>query len=50
MTLEGSVAEYMSHMQKRKFRRILHIYEYPVLQEKDDLRIDCQIDFQPIIK
>lgn len=49
MTLEGSVAEYMSHMRKRKFAAF-YIYEYPVPQEKDDLRIDCQIDFQPIIK
>ena len=38
MTLEGSVAEYLSHA-KQKTCCIPHIYEYPVPQEKDDSRI-----------
>ena len=49
MMLEGSVAEYLSHMQKKKNLHIPHVDEYPVPQEKDDSRIYCLIDIQPII-
>lgn len=47
MMQEGSVEEYLSHMQNRK--RILHIYQYPFPQERDDSSIHsiCLIDVQP---
>ena len=44
MMLEGSVAEYLSHMQNT------HIYEFPIPQEKCDSRIYFLIDIQPMIK
>ena len=43
--LEGSVAEYLSHMQKKNLH-IPHVDEYPVPQEKDDSRIYCLIDIK----
>ena len=50
MTLEGGVAEYLSHMQNKKTCCIQNICEYPVPQEKDDSIIYCLIDINLIIK
>ena len=39
MTPEGSVAEYLSPMRKKKTLRIPHSYKYTVPHEKEDSRI-----------
>ena len=52
--LGGGVEEYLSHMQSKtkteKRCYIPHVYEYPIPQEEDDLRIHCLIEIQSIIK
>ena len=51
MTLERSFAEYLSHMHNRKpAASHVHLFEYHVPQEKDNARICCLNDIQPIIK